>query len=70
MPSAQFKQSNLPAYAAPLMPLHRRDRVILTDWFDRSDMGDIYADVQYHLSRIVPEPCWDEAVYDFLCDYL
>ena len=60
----------MPGYAPPLMPLHRRDRIILTDWFDRGDMGDIHADITYHLSQLVPEPCWDDSIYDFLYDYL
>ena len=70
MMSIEFSSGVLPGYAAPLMPLHRRDRIILKGWFDRGDMGDIHSDVMYHLSQLVPEPCWDDGIYDFLHDYL
>ena len=59
-----------PEYAAPLMPLQSRDRLILIDWFNRKDMSVIHLDITTHLAKLVPEPCWEEEIYDFLSEYL
>lgn len=69
MPSSANEGSGS-EYAEPLMPLHRRDRLMLVDWFDRGDMHSIHADITTHLAKLVPEPCWDDGFYDFLGDYL
>ncbi|PSB19774.1 hypothetical protein C7B65_10420 [Phormidesmis priestleyi ULC007] len=61
-----------PAYsdhAAPLSPLRDRDLVALDEFFDRDDLLDLEQDVNRHLLRLFPEPCWEDAL-SFLKDYL
>lgn len=61
-----------PAYldhAAPLSPLRDRDLVALDEFFDRSDMPSLEQDVNRHLLRLFPEPCWGDDL-SFLKEHL
>ncbi len=61
-----------PAYldhAAPLSPLRNRDLVALDEFFDRSDMPDLEQDINRHLLRLFPEPCWVDDL-SFLKEHL
>ncbi len=61
-----------PAYldhAAPLSPLRDRDLVALDEFFDRSDMPGLEQDINHHLLRLFPEPCWEDNL-SFLKVYL
>lgn len=61
-----------PAYldhAAPLSPLRDRDLVALDEFFDRSDMLDLEQDINRHLLRLFPEPCWEDDL-SFLKEHL
>lgn len=56
--------------AAPLAPLRSRDWAVLDALFKTSEMPDIEADVIANLSVRVPEPCWEDKVFDFLDEFL
>lgn len=56
--------------ARPISPLRDRDIRALAGFFEREDATDIEADVNQILSRLHPEPCWDEHEFDFLGDYV
>ncbi len=56
--------------ATPLEPLRERDIKALAGFFERSDAEEIEADVSQVLSRLFPEPCWDDRVFDFLGEYV
>lgn len=58
------------SYAAPLTPLRPRDIEALQDFFDRADMFAIEANVDQHLLRLLPEPCWEEDPFEFLREFL
>lgn len=56
-------------HAAPLSPLRDRDLVALGEFFDRDDLSNLEQDVNRHLLRLFPEPCWEDAL-SFLREYL
>jgi len=56
--------------AAPLAPLRQRDWSVLEDWFQADDMPEVEADILYNLLLRVPEPCWEDSVFDFLDEFL
>lgn len=58
------------SYAAPLAPLHERDKTALSGFFERDDMEEIASDVKQTLAWLWPEPCWDEEPYEFLKEFL
>lgn len=57
-------------YANPIAPLRERDLAALVKLFHRTDMYDIEVDVNQMLLQLLPEPCWDEDVFDFLREFL
>lgn len=64
------KSSLLADHAAPLSPMRDRDVTELSDLFDRDDMHDLEQDVNHHLIRLFPEPCWEENGLAFLQEHL
>ena len=58
------------SHASPLAPLRPRDREALDELFDGDDLSDIALDVHRYLSRIYPEPCWEDEPYEFLNGYI
>ncbi len=56
-------------HAAPLSPLRDRDLIALDEFFDRDDLPDLEQDVNRHLLRLFPEPCWEDKL-SFLKDFL
>jgi hypothetical protein len=58
------------SHASPLAPLRARDREALDELFDGDDLSDIALDVHRYLSRIYPEPCWEDEPYEFLNGYI
>jgi hypothetical protein len=69
-PNLTLLKGAVSSHAAPLSPLRHRDVQVLAGLFDRVDMYDIEADVDQHLLRLMPEPCWEddplEPVREFL----
>lgn len=66
----QPRQGILSEFAPPLMPLQNRDRTILVSLFEREDMADIHDDIATQLSKLIPEPCWEDDPFTFLSDFL
>ena len=58
------------SHASPLAPLRARDRDALDDFFARDDLSDIALDIHRYLSRMYPEPCWEDEPYEFLNGYI
>lgn len=58
------------SHAAPLMPLRDRDLKALDGWFDLEEIAEIEADIAHNLSRLFPEPCWEDNPFDFLAEFL
>jgi hypothetical protein len=58
------------SHAASLMPLRDRDLKTLSDLFASEDIEAIEADILCNLTRMLPEPCWEDNPFDFLQDYL
>ncbi|MCY7323277.1 MAG: hypothetical protein LH660_16110 [Phormidesmis sp. CAN_BIN36] len=56
-------------HAAPLSPLRDRDLVALGEFFDRDDLPNLEQDVNRHLLRLFPEPCWEDAL-SFIREFL
>ena len=56
-------------HAAPLSPLRDRDLVALSEFFDRDDLPNLEQDVNRHLLRLFPEPCWEDAL-SFVREFL
>ncbi len=56
-------------HAAPLSPLRDRDLVALSEFFDRDDLPNLEQDVNRHLLRLFPEPCWEDAL-SFIREFL
>ncbi len=60
---AAIRRNSTPAcidHAAPLSPLRDRDLVALDEFFDRGDLIDLEQDLNRHLLRLFPEPCWED----------
>lgn len=57
-------------HANPLAPLRKRDSIALAEFFDKEDIQEISMDVHRYLSRIYPEPCWEDEPYEFLHGYI
>lgn len=57
-------------YAAPIMPLRGRDWQALSALFTLDNMPEIENDVLTNLMNRHPEPCWEDASFEFLKDYL
>lgn len=57
-------------HAAPLMPLRKRDLVVLAEMFEHDQIEAIEADVIRNLLIRWPEPCWEDEPLEFLSDYL
>ncbi|WP_421656026.1 hypothetical protein [Leptothermofonsia sp. ETS-13] len=66
--STQFTQPG--GHAAPLLPLRERDAKVLSDWFQRDDMLEVEADIASCLLRLLPEPCWEDDLFEFVRDFL
>ena len=64
------ESSNLVSFAAPLSPLRERDLTALSELFLRDDIYAIEADVKQRLLSLLPEPCWEDDVFDFLKEFL
>lgn len=58
------------SFAAPLSPLRERDLTALSEFFLRDDMPAIEADINQRLLLLLPEPCWEDEVFDFLKEFL
>lgn len=58
------------SFAAPLSPLRERDLTALSKFFLRDDMLAIEADINQRLLSLLPEPCWEDGVFDFLKEFL
>ncbi|RZM82113.1 hypothetical protein [Leptolyngbya iicbica] len=58
------------SHASPLAPLRARDREALDDFFERDDVSDIALDIHRYLSRMYPEPCWEDEPYEFLKGFI
>lgn len=61
---------DLLSFAAPLSPLRERDLAALSEFFRRDDMATIEADLSQRLISLLPEPCWEDEVFDFLKEFL
>lgn len=58
-------------HAGPLSPLRDLDLEIMADWFERPEINEIEADIDYHLELLYPEPPWEDAIdFEFLHDHL
>ena len=57
-------------HADPLAPLRQRDEQALEEIFDDTQMEEVFVDVCDRLKQLYPEPCWDEAPFEFLQEYL
>lgn len=57
-------------FAAPVSPLRSRDCIALAELFERDDIHAIEADVSQRLLALLPEPCWEDDVFDFLKEFL
>jgi hypothetical protein len=68
--SNPVETSDLGSFAEPLSPLRERDFKALSDFFLRDDIYAIEADVKQRLLSLLPEPCWEENVFDFLQEFL
>ncbi|MBC7972290.1 MAG: hypothetical protein H7Z11_19540 [Verrucomicrobia bacterium] len=53
-----------------MSPLRERDFKALSDFFLRDDIYTIETDVKQRLLLLLPEPCWEESVFDFLQGFL
>lgn len=66
------KVSEVNIHAAPNLSLNARDLEALVDLLESDDASEIMADIQAGLSRLSPEPDWDNypdsllAIFDFL----
>lgn len=58
------------SFAEPLSPLRERDLKALSVLFLRDDIYAIEADVKQRLLLLMPEPCWDDHIFDFLKELL
>lgn len=58
------------SHASPLAPLRSRDREALDDFFDGDNASETALDVHRCLSRLYPEPCWEDEPYEFLNGYI
>ncbi|NEQ44512.1 MAG: hypothetical protein F6K00_13500 [Leptolyngbya sp. SIOISBB] len=58
------------SHASPLSPLRMRDRAALDDIFHEDDLSEIVLDIHRHLSRLYPEPSWEDEPYEFLNGYI
>ncbi|PSB59995.1 hypothetical protein C7B61_18250 [filamentous cyanobacterium CCP1] len=56
--------------AALLIPLRDRDLQSLSDLFASDEIEAIEEDILCNLTRLLPEPCWEDNPFDFLQDYL
>jgi len=68
--SNPVETSGLGSFAGPLSPLRERDLKALSDFFLRDDIYAVEADVKQRLLLLLPEPCWEESVFDFLQEFL
>lgn len=58
-------------HAVPLSPLRDHDLEIMADWFERPEINEIEADIDYHLGLLYPEPPWEDAIdFKFLHEHL
>ncbi len=57
-------------YTAQLLPLRDRDLKTLVDLFTSDEIDAIEADIQENLTRMLPEPCWEDDPFNFLEEYL
>lgn len=57
-------------YTAQLLPLRDRDLRTLVDLFTSDEIDAIEADIHHNLTRLLPEPCWEDDPFDFLKEYL
>ncbi len=80
-PAAGLRESSITAYAslapaqtktfaAPVSPLRARDCMALAGLFERNDIHALEADVSQRLLALLPEPCWEDDVFDFLKEFL
>lgn len=66
------KVSDINIHAAPNLALNDRDLEALVNLLESDDAPEILADIQAGLSRLSPEPDWDDypesllAIFDFL----
>jgi hypothetical protein len=57
-------------HAAPISPIRDRDLKEMREMFDRSDMGDLEADVNHLLGMLCPEPAWEETGWATMLEFL
>ncbi len=57
-------------YADPISPLRERDLQALSELFYRDDIRDIETDITQMLLNLLPEPCWEENLFEFLREFL
>jgi hypothetical protein len=53
-------------YAAPLISINHRDVHVLDELFLRDDMVEIEREIEGVLEKFMPEPCWDEDLFEGL----
>lgn len=53
-------------HAAPLSPLKARDLAALDELFSHGEMRRMEEDILHNLLCRCPEPCWEDALLDFL----
>nr|WP_242054215.1 hypothetical protein [Nostoc parmelioides] len=57
-------------YAPVFTSLKERDWKALLEMFDRDDIDELEADINFNLQLMIPEPCWEDDPFDFLREYL
>ncbi len=57
-------------HAAPISPIRDRDLQEMREMFERSDMGDLEADVNHLLGMLCPEPAWEELGWATMLEFL
>lgn len=63
--------SPIQSHAAPLAALRYQDFAALDELFgDTTTMPTIAHDIDRQLTRLYPEPCWEDDAYEFLQAYL
>jgi hypothetical protein len=60
LPRPKAAPSPIYDHAAPISPLRDRDIAELSGLFDREDILELEQNVNHHLIRLFPEPCWEE----------
>jgi hypothetical protein len=52
------------------MAMKERDWKAMAELFDTEDGDEIEADINGKLWTVIPEPCWEDDIFDFLREYL